>query len=154
MPETATEEEGPIPPIPSEPSKPPKGTEWKEGKIVNTQHAASQPDKCEMRVLREWLQVTCLEEYGGYEKMENFGRKHVDYFQSVEPWRVVSFVLRMKKGRTQAVRICGKDKRASLFVSWPASADRPKHIALGKGPRCDGSEWGEFMKKEEKKKGR
>lgn len=140
-------DEGPIPPIPTEPSNPPQGVEWKEGKAVNTQEPNSQPDTCDVRVLREWLQVTCRGDYFGYEKMENFGRKFADYYESVDPGRVVSFVLRMKRGRTQAVRICGTDKRASLFVNWPAASDRPKHLALGKGPACDGSQWGAYLKK-------
>ncbi len=140
-------DEGPIPLIPTERSNPPQGNEWLQGKEVNTQNVHSQPDKCEMRVLREWLQVTCREHYVGYEKMENFGQKFSDYYESVDPGRVVSFVLRLKKGKTQAVRICAPDKRASLFVNWPPTADRPAHIALGKGPACDGSEWGAYLKK-------
>ena len=143
--------EGPIPLIPSERSNPPQGNEWTQGKEVNTQNPHSQPDKCEMRVLREWLQVTCRDDYVGYEKMENFGQKFHDYYESVDPGRVVSFVLRLKRGKAQAVRICAPDKRASLFVNWPAAEDRPKHIALGKGPACDGSEWGAYLKKKPKK---
>lgn len=134
--------EGPIPLIPTERSNPPQGSEWDQGKAVNTQHPASQPDKCSMHILREWLQVTCREDYRGYEKMENFGVKNADYYERIDPGRVLSFVLRLKKGKTQAIRFCGPGRRASLFVNWPAAADRPTHVALGKGPACDGSEWG------------
>jgi hypothetical protein len=143
-------EEGPIPLIPQDRSNPPQGTEWEQGKEVNTQEINSQPDNCEMRVLREWLNVTCRKDYIGYEKMENFGRKLQDYYERVDPGQVVSLVLRLKPGKPQAVRICAPNKRASLFVSWPKGSDRPKAIALGRGPACDGSEWGAFMKDKKK----
>ena len=38
--------------------------------------------------------------------------------------------------------MCRENDRASLFVSWPPSSDKPKNIALGQGPECDGSDWG------------
>jgi hypothetical protein len=143
-------EEGPIPLIPRERSNPPQGTEWDEGKEVNTQEINSQPNNCEMRVLREWLNVTCRQDYLGYEKMENFGKKLQDYYERVDPGQVVSLVVRLRPGKAQAVRICGEKKRASLFVNWPQGADRPKDIALGRGPACDGSDWGAFMKDKKK----
>jgi hypothetical protein len=137
----------PIPKMPAKKSNPPVGKEWDRGKAVNTQAANSQPDGCDMKVLREWLRIYCDGKIVGYEKMENFGKKGVDYFEQVVPGKYASFVLRMKKGKTQAIRICRENGRASLFVSFPGSADRPKHVALGKGPECDGSDWGAFMKK-------
>jgi hypothetical protein len=143
-------DEGPIPLIPQDRSNPPQGTEWEQGKEVNTQEIHSQPNNCEMRVLREWLNVTCHKDYVGYEKMENFGRKLQDYYERIDPGQVVSFVLRLKPGNPQAVRICAPDKRASLYVNWPKGTDRPKVIALGRGPACDGSEWGAFMKDKKK----
>lgn len=143
----AAVDEGPIPLIPKTRSNPPQGTEWSQGKEVNTQNIHSQPDKCSMKVLREWLNVICRDDYVGYEKMENFGNKFDDYYESIDPGRVVSFVLRLKEGKPQAVRICAPDKRASLFVNWPKGADKPAHIALGKGPACDGSAWGAYLKK-------
>ncbi|MBN1607613.1 MAG: hypothetical protein JW940_13330 [Polyangiaceae bacterium] len=148
--EAPVAEEGPIPLIPRDRSNPPQGTEWEQGKEVNTQEIHSQPNNCEMRVMREWLNVTCRKDYLGYEKMENFGKKLQDYYERVDPGQVVSFVLRLKPGNPQAVRICGTNKRASLFVSWPKGTDRPKVIALGRGPACDGSEWGAFMKDKKK----
>jgi hypothetical protein len=132
--------EGPIPAIPSDKSNPPKGNEWVDGKEVNTQESNSQPDRCSMRILREWLQVSCREDYSGYEKMESFGLKNRDYFEFVQPGRVVSFVVRLRKGKTQSVRICGEDQRATLFVNWPAQEDRPIHVALGRGPACEGND--------------
>ena len=143
-------EEGPIPLIPGERSNPPQGTEWEQGKEVNTQEIHSQPSNCEMKVLREWLNVTCRQDYVGYEKMENFGRKLQDYYERIDPGKLVSFVLRLKPGNPQAVRICAPNKRATLFVNWPKGTDRPKDIALGRGPACDGSEWAAFMKDKKK----
>jgi len=129
-----------IPAIPSDKSNPPKATEWDDGKEVNTQETNSQPDKCSMRILREWLQISCREDYSSYEKMENFGLKNSDYFEFIQPGRVVSFVVRLQRGKTQTVRICGEDQRATLFVNWPAQKDRPVHVALGKGPACEGED--------------
>jgi hypothetical protein len=139
-PATSAEPPNPIPAIPTEKSNPPKTTEWDEGKDVNTQETNSQPDKCTMRILREWLQISCREDYSSYEKMENFGLKNADYFEFVQPGRVVSFVVRLQRGKTQTVRICGEGRRATLFVNWPAQKDRPVHVALGKGPACEGED--------------
>jgi hypothetical protein len=129
--------DGPIPLVPTEPSNPPQGVEWDAGIAVNTQEIHSQPDDCDVRVLREWLQVSCRGPYNGYERMTEFGRRHIDYFERIEPGRIVSFVVRMRKGKTQSVRICAPNKRASLFVNWPMAKDRPLHIALGRGPMCE-----------------
>jgi len=146
-PEENLDDGQPIPKMPAKKSNPPAGAEWDRGKKVNTQAANSQPDGCSLTVLREWLRVYCDGKITGYEKMENFGVRTSDYFEQVVPGKYASFVLRMKKGKTQAIRICREGSRASLFVSFPATADRPKHIAMGKGPECDGSDWGAFQKK-------
>ncbi len=127
----------PIPEIPSEQSNPPQGAEWKQGVEVNTQQSNSQPDKCTVRVLREWVQVTCREDYESYEALENFGTKGRDYFASAIPNKVVDFVFRLRKGKAQSARICGEKSQATLFVNWPAEKDRPTHIALGKGAKCE-----------------
>ncbi len=129
--------ENPIPPIPTERSKPPQGTEWKQGVEVNTQQSNSQPDKCSVRVLREWVQVTCRDDYASYEAMENFGTQGRDYFASALPGKVVDLVFRLRKGKAQSARICGEKAQATLFVNWPAENDRPTHIALGKGAKCE-----------------
>jgi hypothetical protein len=142
----------PIPEIPTELSPPPQGTEWKQGVEVNTQQSNSQPDKCTLRVLREWVQVTCREDYSSYEAMENFGTKGRDYFASVQPNKVVDFVFRLRKGKAQSVKICGEKAQATLFVNWPAEKDRPTHIALGKGARCEGDKDGEEEKDTKGKK--
>jgi hypothetical protein len=131
-----------VPAIASDDSDPPKLTEWDKACEVNTQGAGSQPSDCTMRVLREWLQVTCRGDYGGFEKMENFGKEGFDFFKQIQAGSLVSFVMKLKSGRNQKIRICGREGRASLFVSWPGAQDRPLHIALAKGPHCDGSQWG------------
>ncbi len=133
----ATVDEGPIPLVPTVFSNPPQGGEWDAGVALNTQEIHSQPEDCDVRVLREWLQVTCRGPYTGYERMVEFGRKNHDYYESIQPGKMVSFVVRMRKGKTQSVRICAPTKRASLFVNWPLGRDRPVHIALGRGPLCE-----------------
>ena len=135
--EERVKDEGPIPEIPEGRSTPPTVAEWGAAAEVNTQEKNSQPDKCEMKIVREWLRVSCRgDDIVGYEKMEGFGTKNGDYFEMIKPGNLASFVLRLKKGKTQSVRICRQKDRASLFVNWPASKDRPVHVALGKGPVC------------------
>jgi hypothetical protein len=131
--------DGPIPAIPDGRSDPPTSAEWSAAKNVNTQGANSWPEDCTSKIVREWLQVNCTGKITGYEKMENFGKLHADYFESILPGKLASFVLRMKKGKTQSVRICREKDRASLFVNWPTTKDRPIHVALGKGPVCTGN---------------
>ena len=141
--------EGPIPLIPTTKSNPPQGTEWEQGVAVNTQEVNSQPDDCTLRVMREWVQVTCTGPYTGYEKMKEFGRKGMDYYEAIRPGKSVSFVVRLHKGKSQSVHICAPEKGAQLFMSWPKDKDRPSHIALGRGPVCE-----EEGKDEDKDKGK
>lgn len=131
-----------VPEIPAGKSNPPKGNEWDEGVVINTQGKTTWPPRCQMRVLREWLRVHCSGDVVGHEKMEGFGVKGSDYYFQLVPNKYASLVTRMKRGDTLTLRICREKSRASLFVSWPGGSDRPKHIALGKGPACDGSDWG------------
>jgi hypothetical protein len=131
-----------VPSVPSDKTDPPQGTEWTNGCDVNTQGANAQPPNCTMKILREWLQVTCKGDVLGYEEMEHFGNEGSDYFKQIVPGSMASFVLRLKKGTNQKVRICRTDGRASLFVSWPGTAEKPLNLALGVGPKCDGSQWG------------
>jgi hypothetical protein len=131
-------DDGPIPAIPDGRSDPPTSAEWASARNVNTQGANSWPPDCTTKIVREWLQVNCTGKVKGYEKMENFGKLHSDYFESIMPGKLASFVVRLKKGKTISVRVCRETDRASLFVSWPTTKDRPVHVALGKGPVCDG----------------
>lgn len=131
-----------VPDIPSEKSNPPQGAEWDQGIPVNTQGANARGKQCSMHVLREWLRIYCSGKVIGYEKKEDFGQETVDYFEKIVPGKYASFVIRLKKGKNQKIRICRENDRASLFVSWPPSTDKPKNIALGTGPVCDGSDWG------------
>ena len=111
---------------------------------MNTQGAGSQAGDCTMKVYREWLQVTCRGNMTGYEQFDKngFGAKGADYYEQHTPGKMASFVVRLRKGRNPKVRLCRGDERASLFVSWPPSEAKPKIIALGAGPKCDGSDWG------------
>ena len=128
-----------VPAIPADRSDPPKGSEWENGIAVNTQGAGSQAKDCTLRILREWLQVTCRGSVTGYEKLSGFGTKNQDYFESFVNGQHGSFVVRLKKGRYPKVRICRGGNYASLFVSWPAAAERPKHVALAQIPKRCGS---------------
>jgi hypothetical protein len=133
---------GSVPEIPSGRSNPPKLGEWDDGVVVNTQGANARGKNCFMMILREWLQITCRGNITGYEKMEDFGQKNVDYYSHIVPGKMASFVVRLRAGHHPKVRICRADNRASLFVNWPDSKDRPVHVALGHGPVCDGTDWG------------
>ena len=131
-----------IPDIPSGRSKPPTLAEWGQACDVNTQGAGSHPGNCTMKIKREWLQVTCRGNMTGYEQFEGFGSLGLDYFEQHRVGQMASFVVRLRKGQSQKVRMCRNKERASLFVSWPPSAPKPTIVALGVGPKCDGSSWG------------
>lgn len=128
-----------LPAIPTTKSSPPKVAEWEAAADLPVVDPSTQADKCTLKVVREWLRVTCNEDYSGYEEVTNFGAKDADYFEFVQAGKVVSFVVRLKAGDAQSVRICGTDKRAALFVNWPTGKDRPIHIGVTKGPACDGT---------------
>ena len=133
---------GDVPEIPGEKSNPPQGIEWDQGVAVNTQGANSRGKRCSMFVLREWLNIYCTGKVIGYEKKEDFGQIGVDYYEKIVAGKYASFVIRLKKGHYPKIRVCREDDRASLFVNWPPTKDKPMHVALGQGPVCDGSDWG------------
>lgn len=126
-----------IPAVPTDRSDPPTVQEWASAREVNTQGAATRAPDCTMKILREWLRVDCT---GDVQKLMNetdLGKQGVDYFEEVRTGAFVSIVFRLKKGKTQGVRICRSKGRASLFTNWPIKDETPKIIALGKGPACD-----------------
>jgi hypothetical protein len=127
-----------IPAIPDAKSNPPSVEEWSKGCAVNTQGAGTEAKDCTMEVLREWLKVTCNGDVIRVEDMDGFGNEGDDHYKTVTPGKVASFVVRLKKGRNPKVRICRAKDRASLFVSWPPSVDKPKIIALAAGAPCEG----------------
>lgn len=131
-----------IPDIPSDKSDVPSQEEWNKGCKVNTVGPNSEAPDCEMTIVREWLKVKCTGDMKGYELMDGFGNEGQDYFKFFTPDQVLSFVIRMRKGASQKVRMCRAKERASLFVSWPPSKDKPTIIALQRGPKCDKSAWG------------
>lgn len=115
--------------------------EWDSAEMVNTQGASSRPSGCDMRTKGDWVRVVCSGVLG-HEQASNLGAKGEDYFLDIESSGKATLVLKMLQGPQQTVRLCRKDERASLLVSWPSAKPRPVHIALGKGPACDGSDWG------------
>lgn len=115
--------------------------EWDSAEMVNTQGASSRPAGCDMRVKGDWVRVVCSGVLG-HEQASNLGTKGEDYFLDIESRGKATLVVKMRQGPQQTVRLCRKDERASLLVSWPSAKPRPVHIALGKGPACDGSDWG------------
>ncbi len=131
-----------LPPIPTTRSNPPVGSEWNDGVPVNTQGANARGKNCRMLLLREWLNIHCTGNIIGYEKKEDFGKLHDDYYEQIIPGKLASFVIRLRPGHHPKIRICRQRNRASLFVNWPPSRDFPAHVALGHGPPCDGSDWG------------
>jgi len=124
-----------IPTIPDKQSKPPSVDEWKAAKEVNTQGPNSRPDKCYMKIVREWLKVNCAGKVTKIEENKNFsfGRENVDFFTSLRPEKSADIVVRLKKGKSIKAKIhrTGGEKSAALFVSWPPTKEKPTIIALG-----------------------
>ncbi len=132
-----------IPDIPEGRSAPPKDlAEWNTGCKVNTQGPNSHAPDCTAILKREWLKVTCTGDMLGFEQMDGFGVEGNDYFKMHTPGKLLSFVVRLRKGQSQKVRMCRPKERASLFVSWPPGKSKPTIIAVGRGPKCDNSAWG------------
>src|SRR5690606_38521005 len=96
-----------IPDIPAEQSDAPSSlAEWKAGCEVNTVGPNSEAPDCTVTVLREWAKVTCTGDVLGYEEMDGFGREGFDYFKHFTPNSMLSFVIRMRRGQSQKVRMC------------------------------------------------
>jgi len=125
----AVDERG-IPPIPAGRSKPPTVAEWSAAAEVNTQGANSQAQDCYMKVVREWIRVHCDGDIKSVSDKDGLPKSNADYFESIKPSKDADFVFRLEKGRTMKMRIHRDGNRASLFINWPASKDRPVHIAL------------------------
>ncbi len=125
--------ESPIPDIPTGRSKPPTMAEWKEATNINTQEVNSQPDKCFMRIVREWLKINCEGGVTGYSGMEGFGSELADYFESVKVGKWADFVVRLRKGKVLKLRIQRTEGEAVLFVNWPVGEDKPTIVAMGRG---------------------
>lgn len=135
-----------IPDIPSDTSTPPSLAEWGQACDINTQGANSHAPDCTTKIMREWLQVTCRGDIIGTEHQEGFGRLNQDYYELINLPDMASYVIRLRKGRSQKIRICREKERASLFVSWPPASAKPTIVALAIGPKCDGKEWGSGFK--------
>jgi len=130
-----------IPDVPDTASAPPTGEEWGTACPINNQGAGAHAKDCMMKIKREWLQVTCRGELIGYEKFEGFGQSGADYYEQHAPGQFSSFVVRLKKGKAQKVRMCRPKDSGSLFVNWPLTASKPSFVALGIGPVCESPSW-------------
>lgn len=126
---TGVDEKG-IPLIPTGRSKPPTVAEWNAAAEVNTQGANSQAHDCFMKIVREWIKVHCDGDIKSISDKDGLPRSNADYFESIKPGKDADFVFRLKKGRTMKMRIHRDGNRASLFINWPGTKDRPVHVAL------------------------
>lgn len=139
------EKESPVPDIPEGRSRPPSVQEWQAADPINTQEPNSQPENCEMKVVREWLKIYCHGNVSEYSEMSGFGEEHKDYFAALRKGKSADFVVRLRQGKTLKLKVRYADEpEAVLFVSWPAKEPKPVHIALGRGNPPD--------KQQEKKK--
>ena len=119
-----------IPEIPTGRSNPPTVAEWSAAATVNTQGANSQAQDCFMKIVREWVKVHCEGDVKSISDKDGLPRSSADYYESIRLGTMADFVFRLKKGRTMKMRIHRDGNRASLFINWPASKDRPVHVAL------------------------
>lgn len=90
-----------------------------------------------MQVWREWVSIKCEGDFKGFDDNFNLGKETQDWFRATKLGKFASVVIRMQKGKTQRLRICRGRDRASLFVNWPNTRDRPRHIALGRAGQCE-----------------
>jgi hypothetical protein len=118
--------------------------EWSRAELRNTQAKDSQPTDCEVRVQEDWVRVVCLGEVLGHELAQNIGVEGKAYFFRINQASQATLTLQMEPGPNQTIRICRRAERASLLISWRKGSPTPRHVALGVGPVCDGSDWGAF----------
>jgi len=123
-----------IPDIPADRSPPPSFEEWKTGTVVNSQGKSSRPDKCEMKIVREWLKVKCEGDVLGINDLDGFGAEGTDHFKFFKEGQVADIVVRLKEGQSLSTRIPrGAYGDALLFTHWQKGAKKPYIIALGSG---------------------
>lgn len=123
-----------IPDIPTERSKPPTIEEWKTGTVVNSQEKNSRPDKCEMKIVREWLKIKCEGEVFGINDLDGFGAEGTDHFKALQEGKFADIVVRLKEGQALSTRIPrGAEGDALLFTHWQKGAKKPNIVALGRG---------------------
>ena len=123
-----------IPDIPTERSKPPTIDEWKAGTVVNSQEKNSRPDKCEMKIVREWLKIKCEGEVFGINDLDGFGAEGTDHFKALQEGKFADIVVRLKEGQALSTRIPrGAEGDALLFTHWQKGMKKPNIVALGRG---------------------
>lgn len=123
-----------IPDIPTERSKPPTLDEWKAGTVVNSQEKNSRPDRCEMKIVREWLKIKCEGDVLGINDLDGFGAEGTDHFKALKEGQFADIVVRLKEGQALSTRIPrGAEGDALLFTHWQKGAKKPNIVALGRG---------------------
>lgn len=147
-PVTVTEEVRPgcgpldaIPAIPEGQSAPPTVAEWSTACHVNNQEKNSHAKNCVMKIVREWLQITCGGDALGYEKLEGLSKLGAEYFEFHREHALASLVVRLKKNGYLKGRFCRSGDRASVFTNWPGDKDRPSYVALSAGSACTEPSW-------------
>ncbi len=119
-----------IPAIPVDKSNPPTVAEWSAAREVNTQGANSQAKDCSMKIVREWLKLHCEGDIQSISDKDGFPKSQGSYFESISIGKFADFVFRIRKGDGMKMRIHRDGNRASFFLSWPGSKDRPANVAL------------------------
>ena len=95
----------PLPGVPDGRSAPPTVEEWVDAGYVNTVGAHSAPSRCYMKVVREWLKVNCSGRIYMVTDMHGFGHQGSDYFAWYKENKVADYVVRMRRGTSQKLRI-------------------------------------------------
>jgi hypothetical protein len=129
-----------VPAVPAAPSDRPTPEEWLTAPIVNTQ-GGGHPTDCYVHMLRDWIRIDCMGDIIGTEHMEAFGAAGLDHVLKVENGSYATILVRTLPATSPKLRVCFSDHRDSLFVGRPGQGT-PVHVALSKGPACDGSAWG------------
>ncbi len=126
-----------IPPIPTERSKPPTKPEWDAGTKLNTAANADLDKSCSMKQVREWLRISCVWSVSPTpEWAQELGAKGSDWFDVPQ---AQTLIVRMRKGFDERAAFAG-NPGVTLYLraNWPATADRPIEVSLGRKDTAKG----------------
>jgi hypothetical protein len=128
---------GQIPEIPASETPPPTVGEWLNACPVNNGGPNTHPDDCTMKVVREWVQISCRGPVTGYEMIEGLSAPNSRNVFEFHGGDVESILFRFKKGMYPKGRLCRSTKSAVFFLSWPQNEAKPKFMSLGKRDECE-----------------